>query len=101
MKPSAESFRLPEGYRQEMDVLEHFLEECCVLQAYASVKASLLYQAYHHWCEASGESPMSQRTLGLRLAERGFTTDRGTRGVRLWRGVGLLADDASDASDAR
>ena len=95
-----EVMQATEDYRHEMDVLEHFLEACCVLQASVSVKASLLYQAYHQWCETSGERSMSQRTFGLRLAERGFTTDRSTHGVRLWRGIGLLAVTQVTQGDA-
>jgi putative DNA primase/helicase len=91
-----------EGYRQEMDVLEEFVSACCVVADSARIRASELYKAYQRWCDATGEAPLSQRTLGLRLAERGFSMARGAHGVRLWQGLGVMATgDASDAGDAR
>jgi len=81
-----------QDYKNEMDTLGSFLEECCVQEAYAHVTSKALYQAYEQWCEANGEDPMSQRALGLRLQERGFVKER-TSHFRGWQGLGLLQGD--------
>lgn len=79
-----------EGYRNEMDLLAGFLEDCCFVDPQAQATAKLLYSAYTKWCEDAGERAESQRSFGLRLAERGFQPDKGTGGRRVWRGLGLL-----------
>ena len=81
-----------QDYKNEMDILGSFLEECCVEEGYAHVTSKALYQAYEQWCEANGEDPMSQRALGPRLQERGFIKER-TSHFRGWQGLGLLQGD--------
>src|SRR5205823_5527169 len=61
-----------EGYRQEMDVLGRFIEECCVVEPRATVKSSSLYEAYKKWCDETRENALAQRTFSQRLVERGF-----------------------------
>lgn len=76
-------------YRTEMDTLGAFLADCCVLLPSVSVKASDLYTAYGEWAEANGERErLTQKALGIALAERGFTSTR-TKRARLWSGIGL------------
>jgi P4 family phage/plasmid primase-like protien len=76
-------------YRQEMDVIGQFIGECCTCIREASVKASVIYAEYCKWCETNHEMALKQRTFGGKLLERGFTSAKGTGGVRLWRGIGL------------
>ena len=67
------------SYQGEMDVLGTFISECCVedpTHLPARVLAGTLYDAYTKWSEDSGEKPLPKRTLGLRLAERGYVADR-------------------------
>ena len=89
-----------DAYREESDVLADFLGSACVQAPGKAVASRDLYAAYTQWCEANGEQPLAQRTLGSTLLERGFTHKRGTGGARRWIGLGLLADVQSDASDA-
>lgn len=79
-----------QGYREEMDVLAGFLNDCCIVKSIARVSAGDLYGAYCKWCEANGERPLSQRAFGMRLTERGFTRMRGTGGRFWWEGLGLV-----------
>ncbi|MCL6562452.1 MAG: DUF5906 domain-containing protein [Firmicutes bacterium] len=76
-------------YRSEMDVLAAFLEARCVVKPAARVKVKDLYEAYLHWCEETGERPLSQRIFGVHLAERGFERAKSTGGQFVWLGVGL------------
>jgi P4 family phage/plasmid primase-like protien len=79
-----------DSYRAEQDTLAAFLDECCVILPSACAKSSELYAKYKAWAEAGGEHPDNQRAFGLRLAERGFTADKGTGGARIWRGLDLV-----------
>jgi phage/plasmid-associated DNA primase len=76
-------------YRAEQDVLAAFLDECCVLNRRAEVKAADIYEAYTEWCDRTGEYAEKQRKFGESLAGRGFErfTNNGVR----YRGLGLLA----------
>ncbi len=72
-------------YRAEQDTLAAFIEDRCVCQENAWVKAGELHAAYRAWGGQDGA-----REFGLRLKERGFQPDKGTGGARIWRGVGLV-----------
>ena len=79
-----------EDYRAEQDVLGGFLEESCLVGEGLHVSTADLYRAYKDWCDGTGERPMRQRDLGLRLRERGFRPERvGASRQRTWRGLGL------------
>jgi putative DNA primase/helicase len=60
------------NYREELDVVGRFLEECCDISKMAETRASDLYKAYTSWCEESREHAASQRTFGEALTEKGF-----------------------------
>jgi putative DNA primase/helicase len=80
------------NYRQDMDVVATFIEDCCVAANGAQVPAKQLYDAYRSWCEQSGERPVTQKTFGLRLQEKGFRPGRARSNgeqFRTWIGVGL------------
>jgi putative DNA primase/helicase len=79
-----------EDYRNEMDVLSDFLNDCCIEGPSLELKTKDLYPVYCNWCERNGDRPLAKRTLGLKLKERGFlpakvNPDR-SRG---WSGIGL------------
>ncbi|MGE5619061.1 MAG: phage/plasmid primase, P4 family [Sphingomonadaceae bacterium] len=93
LRPPREVREATEGYRSEMDAIGGFLEECCQIQPGASEKAADIYRVYKGWAERTGERVMSQRSLGLRLAERGFADRRGHGGVRQWTGLRLTVDE--------
>lgn len=89
-----------DAYRAEQDVLAAFLDECCVVNRRAEARAADLYKAYTEWCERTGEYADKQRKFGESLTERGFERDKGTAGVRVYRGIGLLDSGVSGASGA-
>jgi P4 family phage/plasmid primase-like protien len=64
------------NYREELDVVGRFLEECCDISKMAETRASDLYKAYTLWCEESREHAASQRTFGEALTEKGFERRR-------------------------
>ena len=82
-------------YRAEMDTLQQFFDECCVINETARVETGLLHRAYSEWAERSEEWVMSAKALGLRLKERGFLP-RASHGRRFWYGIGLRADEQAE-----
>lgn len=87
------------SYRSEMDILAAFLDDRCVVQAGARAGATELFDAYKAWCEASGERPITQRMLGIKLRERGFESRRaGANGGIVWFGIGIC-DGAEQQAD--
>ena len=80
------------GYREEMDVVAAFLADCCVIDPHLMARAKDLYEAYQKWCQLNGEQEKTKRWLGLRLSERGFSRNRGARGVHWWHGLNLVDD---------
>jgi len=78
-------------YREEMDILATWLDECCFVGEHYSASSKSLNQSHQEWCRANGEQVSSQRTLGLALGERGFVKEK-TRTVIIWRGIGLKED---------
>ncbi|MFH1981124.1 MAG: primase-like DNA-binding domain-containing protein, partial [Pseudomonadota bacterium] len=79
-----------DDYRNEMDTLSDFLNDCCIEGPLQEVKTKDLYPAYCAWCESNGDRPLAKRSFGLRLKEKGFeqckvSPDR-SRG---WNGIGL------------
>ena len=80
------------SYREEMDILATFLEECCVLHPQASVPRVRLHKAYIGWCEQSSERALDNTKFNAKLRERGIEEVRHGQTGRFWRGLGLLVD---------
>lgn len=81
-------------YREEMDVLAEYISERLVPKHDGKLTAKTLYADYSQWCEGMGEKPLTQRVLGLRLKERGYSTARDTN-TRYWSGIVLKSKDLS------
>ncbi len=61
-------------YREEMDTLGHFLEECVqpTSEIGVFIESAHLYRAYTYWCERSGERPVSLMRFALDLKGKGM-----------------------------
>jgi putative DNA primase/helicase len=81
-------------YREEMDVIGEFINECCKMSPDGTATANALYNRYLNWCEKRDEKPMSQKQFGRTLGERGFRSERVTRGPDKgkyrWEGISLV-----------
>ena len=96
--------RATDGYRREMDSVGLFLQECCFTGERFEASSQDLYVCYCGWCEDAGEKPVSQKRLGMQLAERGYESDRDSRTNRKkWLGIGLkeLRKTAPEGSKTR
>jgi len=88
LRPPDEVREATAMYREEMDTLRQFFEECVILDPQARCKAQDLYEAYHSWAGTAGlRFPMSKNTLGVMLKERGFTPYKDGDGTRWWVGL--------------
>jgi len=75
------------GYREEMDTLQHFLDERTEL-ADGFLPFKTLYAVYTAWCDETGERPMKQKQLSQAMTERGYEPARAGRdGSRGFRGI--------------
>ena len=87
----AEVTAATEEYRNEMDLLNDFLTECCTESPDEKVPSKDLYQAYSNWCEQNGEFQLKQNWFGRKLKEKGFTSKQlGAKRVRYWIGLDLI-----------
>ena len=60
------------SWRDEMDPLKDFFEDCCELCPEAYCSSSSLWQAYQDWAQANGERyTVSRRTFAERLERMG------------------------------
>lgn len=57
-------------YREEMDIMKHWLEECCDLDPAYSIKAQEAYGIYKCWAQANGFRPMTNAAFGRKLGDR-------------------------------
>ena len=80
-------------YRDQMDILKTFFDDECSISEKAHVTSKDLYAAYEKWAKDNGEDPISKTALGKRLKEKGLK-DLKERGVRSWKGIGLLQEGA-------
>lgn len=83
--------RATNAYRNEMDTLSAFLDECCVEAEAARVGSQDLHNHYRQWCIDCGEESLSANKFAARLSERGFKKKKSNR--MTWFGLGLRADD--------
>ncbi len=56
-----------EEYRAEMNTIQAFIDDCCIIDINVKAASKELYQSYCEWCIANGERSESQRMFGNRL----------------------------------
>lgn len=83
-------------YKEEMDLLSNFLDECCVIAGPAKVAVNEIHKVYMKWAEENGEYPMKQRAFSSRLQMRGFSKKKSTGNRTYFFGIGLVSDLPSE-----
>lgn len=82
-------------YKDQMDIMAEFIEECCIENRLAQATTKKLYGAYKDWCEENKEKEINKRAFGRRLEERGYKGIRiGAKQNRGWAGIDLIAEEA-------
>jgi hypothetical protein len=87
----AEEARVRSEYRQDMDVVEQWIDERCDIDPRATVPSSLAYDDYVRWTQREIGWTLTQLRFARTLTGRGFRRDKGTAGQRLIRGLRLKA----------
>lgn len=67
-------------YRNEMDVISQFLEECTEPCAGFEMKASVVYDHYKKWAKQNEQYVMNSTKFGIELAKR-YTKIKNMRGI--------------------
>lgn len=84
-----------EDYKNDMDAVQRFIDECCVVSETCRVKRSDLYDAYCIWCKENKEYTLSSRKINKKIAEKNFQEAK-IMGIYYWKGVGLASNDYND-----
>lgn len=92
LKESVEVVEATRDYKDEMDILNDFISDCCVVGQREQVTNKDLRNSYKAWCEENGEKELSPKALANRLQEKGFIKGKDTKN-RFWRGIGLKSSD--------
>ena len=83
------------AYRDEMDILTDFIEECCFVLPSAKVKMKDLYEEFQRWSNSLGKSAISKHDFNRRLEKRLYPAikkGRGNLNKPTWFGLGLLSE---------
>lgn len=57
-------------YKEEMDIMEQFIEECIVKVKGHKVGASLIYQVYREWATNNGQYVFSNTKFGIEFSKK-------------------------------
>lgn len=75
-------------YREDMDELEQFIGDCCVVLTGLRVGASDLFICYSQWCKRNDVEALKQGAFGTAVGERGFKRVK-TGGKKVYVGIEL------------
>ena len=81
-----------DAYRSDSDLIGRYIDDECVVHPSAKAKPADLYASFDRWCQTNGERPITKKAFGMRLADRGYTSDR-TGSQRYWLGISIRHDD--------
>jgi len=84
--------RATEQYRETMDPLKPFFDECCGFDPKSWSSVAKLRSSYEKWAKDSGEKyVLDTREFAQRLTDRGCTPKAGRR-RRGWKGIEVLEE---------
>lgn len=78
-----------EEYRNQMDPVTDFIEDCCNVNPEAFTLSADLYGAYGDWCNSFREKPISEKAFAMALERQGYSKGRESRGARGRNGLEL------------
>jgi putative DNA primase/helicase len=91
LKPPPAVLDATEEYRQDMDVVEQWIDDRCDIDPQATVPSSIAYDDYARWAEGQIGWALKHLRFARTLTARGFKHEKGTAGQRLIRGLRLKA----------
>ncbi|HGJ66313.1 TPA: hypothetical protein ENS27_13190, partial [bacterium] len=84
--------RAIEDYKAEMDNVNLFIQQKCIMESNAKIQTSMLYEAYEKWCLSNGWQPSNIQQFSNRLKDLLPNIDKkrsGNRGENMWHGLKL------------
>lgn len=107
LKWQKEGMKIPEvvkyavdEYKSDMDPVQRFLDDECILSETCKTKISQLYDAYEDWCHENKEYVLSSIKLSKKVAEKGFKKTRDMNG-RYWMGIGIVDNDHEEITEVQ
>ena len=93
LNPPAEVLTASANYKERMDLLHNWIEDCCVLSDEFSCSTQALWKSYESYTQQTGDQIIKKGyTLAKKLHARGLTPCRdagGERGLRGFKGIKL------------
>ncbi|WP_419962159.1 phage/plasmid primase, P4 family [Psychrobacillus sp. BM2] len=80
-------------YKEDMDILDPFLSECCYLDKgneKIKIEAKELYKVYDSFCYKSGERVLGNRSFYRMMETKGFKKERGAQNKVYIFGITLI-----------
>lgn len=65
-----------DAHRNELDAIQSFIDECCIVGDANFVAIDRLFPKYEFWCNTNGIEPKKQKGLTQSLKKKGFLDDR-------------------------
>jgi putative DNA primase/helicase len=90
-------------YFSAQDLFGQWLDEACDVEPaneWLSAKTGDLYGSWATFAKASGEDPRSKRSFSTELQKRGLVPNKGTGGVRIFRGITLKPPPTKSSADS-
>lgn len=79
------------GYRKDSDVVGLWIDECCNVGSSLRCTSSILHNSFNRWAATNGHREIASKSLGIKLAEKGFEKDRSTSS-RGWSGLDIKSN---------
>lgn len=77
-------------YREDMDLIQQFIDEMCLVSSTSRCLFSGIFRAYEAWCAGRGERPMTIVRFGEALTSKGHPGEK--KGGAMFRvGIELIA----------
>ncbi|MGP4072759.1 phage/plasmid primase, P4 family [Piscibacillus sp. B03] len=78
-----------EKYRDDMDILKPFLDECCIIDPDEKEAGKVVYYYYNLFCQRNDDFKLTNRKFYRELEHRGFEFKPGTDNVRFLYGLSV------------
>lgn len=90
LAPPPAVVRATDLWREGLNVVKRFVNECVIFERDSSVTGSGMYAAFKKWCEEHGEQPLPIQKYKRQMQELDITHKRlPGSGQRVWKGVKL------------
>lgn len=91
LNPPACVLQATREYQAESDVINNWIEDCCVVAPNIISKTADLFNSYEEWCKENAEFvSMPRRSFTNKLIEKGYGLHKGAKGIRCILGIGLI-----------